>query len=144
MESIRSTGDGDRVDESQPFADERLAPLGDTPGETGQPVYPQTGENVVMAGRPTGPVSTDNVLRLLEHQNYRCALTGRALTPETAAIDHMRPIRLGGTHTIENTQVLHKYVNRAKGSMTSEEFVGLCREVTRWSETVEAREEMRP
>ena len=144
VDGVRPSGDGNRCYESQPFTKERLAPVGDTPGKTGQPVHPQTSENVVMVGQPTGPVSTDNVLRLLEHQHYRCALTGRVLTPETASIDHILPIRLGGTHTIENAQVLHKDVNRAKGSMTSEEFVGLCREVARWSETVESREEMRP
>jgi hypothetical protein len=38
-------------------------------------------------------------------------------------------IRCGGEHVIENTQVLHKDVNRAKGSLTSDEFIGLCREV---------------
>jgi 5-methylcytosine-specific restriction endonuclease McrA len=74
-------------------------------------------------------VSTDNVVRLLEHQNYRCALTGRQLTPQTAALDHVVPIRFGGVHAIENTQVLHKDVNRAKGSLTSDEFIQLCREV---------------
>jgi len=118
--------------------------MGEEPRDRREPVYPEAAADVVTAVRPAGPVSTDNVLRLLEHQRYRCVLTGRALTPETASIDHILPIRLGGNHTIENTQVLHKDVNRAKGSMTSEEFVGLCREVARWSETVEAREEMRP
>lgn len=144
VESVRSPGGlqccPDRV---QRHAG-KLAEMGAEPHDGREPLYPQGTEDVVTDGRPSGPVSTDNVLRLLDHQHYRCALTGRALTPETAAIDHMRPIRLGGTHTIENTQVLHKDVNRAKGSMTSEEFVGLCREVARWSETAEAREEMRP
>jgi len=73
------------------------------------------------------------VLCLLEHQQYRCALTGRELTPETAALDHVVPVRLGGEHVIENTQVLHKDVNRAKGSLTSQEFIGLCHEVVAWS-----------
>jgi hypothetical protein len=36
---------------------------------------------------------------------------------------------------IENTQVLHKDVNRAKGSMTSDEFLAMCREIVRWHET---------
>jgi 5-methylcytosine-specific restriction endonuclease McrA len=79
--------------------------------------------------RPQGPVSTDNVLRLLEYQHHRCALTGRELTPETAALDHIIPIRCDGQHVIENTQVLHSDVNRAKGSLTNVEFIQLCREV---------------
>lgn len=77
----------------------------------------------------TGPVSTANVLALLERQGYRCALTGRRLTPETAALDHIVPLRFGGEHVIENTQVLHKDVNRAKNSMTNIEFARMCEEV---------------
>ena len=77
----------------------------------------------------TGPVSTTNVLALLERQGYRCALTGRRLTPETAALDHIVPLRFGGEHVIENTQVLHKDVNRAKNSMTNVEFARMCEEV---------------
>ena len=87
----------------------------------------------MSAAKLTGPVSIDSVLRLLAHQQYRCALTGRMLTPQDAALDHIVPIRCGGEHIIENTQVLHKDVNRAKGSLTSDEFIGLCREVARWS-----------
>lgn len=91
--------------------------------------------------KPTGPVSIDSVLRLLAHQQYRCALTGRMLTPQTAALDHIVPIRFGGEHAIENTQVLHKDVNRAKGSLTSEEFIGLCREVAQWSDRPNTRKD---
>ena len=79
--------------------------------------------------RPSGPVSTENVLRLLESQQYRCALTGRDLTPETAALDHIVPIRCDGQHAIENTPVLHEDVNRAKGSLTNEELIQMCHEV---------------
>lgn len=79
----------------------------------------------------SGPVTAANVLRLLECQNYRCALTGRRLTPDVASLDHIIPVRHGGKHAIENTQVLHKDVNRAKSTMSIEEFVQLCREVVR-------------
>ena len=76
-----------------------------------------------------GPVNVANVLRLLERQQYRCALTGRSLTPVTASLDHIVPVRCGGEHAVENTQVLHKDVNKAKTTMTNEEFIQLCREV---------------
>jgi 5-methylcytosine-specific restriction endonuclease McrA len=82
---------------------------------------------------PHGSVCTGNVLKLLEYQGYRCALTGRRLTPQDTALDHIVPIRQGGEHLIENTQVLHKEVNRAKGSLSNEEFLAMCREVVRWS-----------
>jgi hypothetical protein len=81
------------------------------------------------APRPTGRVTTANVMQLLEHQQFRCALTGRKLEPDMASLDHILPVRSGGEHVIENTQVLHKDVNRAKTTMTSEEFIQLCREV---------------
>lgn len=74
-----------------------------------------------------------NVMELLEQQGYRCNLTGRPLSPNTAALDHIVPIRCGGEHVIQNTQVLHKDVNRAKNSMTTEEFIALCAEVLRWT-----------
>jgi len=90
---------------------------------------------LVDIAAPHGPVSTENVLRLLDHQGHRCALTGRRLTSHTAALDHIVPIRRGGEHAIENTQVLHKDVNRAKGALTSEEFLAMCREVVRWCDS---------
>ena len=81
------------------------------------------------ADRPSGRVTTANVLQLLEYQRYRCALTGRELEPTTASLDHIVPVRSGGEHAIENTQVLHKDVNRAKSTMTNEQFIQLCCEV---------------
>ena len=113
-------------DACQPCEAERLASVGDAPCQRRQPVHPEGQADVV---KPQGPVSTDNVLQLLESQQYRCALTGRELTPDTSALDHIIPIRCDGEHVIENTQVLHKDVNRAKGSMTNVEFIGMCEEV---------------
>ena len=69
------------------------------------------------------------VLELVNRQDYLCALTGRLLTPESVALDHIIPVCHGGAHCIENAQVLHKDVNRAKGTLNNEEFVQLCREV---------------
>ena len=66
---------------------------------------------------------------LIESPDYRCALTGRELTPQTADADHMMPASRGGEHEIENIQILHMDVNRAKGTMTTEEFVQMCVEI---------------
>jgi len=126
LDGFRTLGGRDCGHASQPCEEERLASLGDAARQRRQPVHPQGQEDEV---KPRGPVSTENVLRLLEQQRYRCALTGRDLSPEEAALDHIIPIRCDGEHVIENTQVLHKDVNRAKGSLTNEEFVGMCREV---------------
>lgn len=90
--------------------------------------------------KPCGTVSTNNVLELLKYQNYRCALTGRMLTPNTAALDHIIPVHRGGKHVIVNTQVLHKDVNRAKGSLSNREFIRMCHEVLSWSDLADRKE----
>ncbi len=79
-------------------------------------------------------ISVQSILNLLESQKYRCALTGRELTPETTALDHIVPLSRNGTHSINNAQALNKDVNRAKGTLTNSEFVNLCREVVRWAD----------
>lgn len=78
------------------------------------------------------PISAPGVLELLKRQQYLCALSGRVLTPESAALDHIVPVRVGGRHIIENAQVLDKDVNRAKNALTNTEFLSLCREVVGW------------
>jgi 5-methylcytosine-specific restriction endonuclease McrA len=126
LAALRTTGGCDRDREGSPCQEKRLASLGDASSQRRQSVHPEGQTDLVKS---SGPVSTDNVLRLLEYQQHRCALTGRALTPETASLDHVIPIRCGGQHVIENTQVLHSDVNRAKGSLTNVAFIRLCREV---------------
>lgn len=74
-------------------------------------------------------LNVSEVLQLVQRQRRRCALTGRELAPEEAALDHVMPISRGGGHHIANAQILHKDVNRAKGVLTNEEFIAICREV---------------
>ncbi len=83
--------------------------------------------------KPTGKITSPNVFALLEYQNYRCALTGRSLTPQEASLDHIVPVRDGGEHLIENTQVLHRDVNRAKSVFPNETFIQMCKEVASYS-----------
>jgi 5-methylcytosine-specific restriction endonuclease McrA len=79
--------------------------------------------------RDKGRVAVAEVLQIIERQSYRCSLSGRLLTPQTACLDHIVPVSRGGKHQLENAQVLHKDVNRAKGTLRNEEFIQLCREV---------------
>jgi hypothetical protein len=65
-------------------------------------------------------------MRILELQEFRCALSGRTLTPETAALDHIVPLARGGEHTAANIWILHRDVNRAKGTLLMSEFYALC------------------
>ena len=66
---------------------------------------------------------------MLESQEYKCALSGRDLTPENCALDHIMPLSRGGAHEIENAHLVTDQVNRAKGVMTAEEFVAMCCDV---------------
>jgi 5-methylcytosine-specific restriction endonuclease McrA len=86
----------------------------------------------------TKRANSKQLRRLVDKQKYRCALSGRELTPETAAVDHVIPITKGGTSNIGNLQILHCDVNAAKGAMTSVEFVAMCREVVAWSDGQES------
>jgi len=129
MEGICLSGSRNLVKQEESRQTERLETVGNTTGGRGKSLYPQNQAELVGGDRPSGIVNTENVMRLLEYQNYRCALTGRELSPELASLDHIVPIRLGGEHTMENVQVLHKDVNRAKNSLTNDEFIGICREI---------------
>ncbi len=112
--------------EGQVVGPAELAVLGATASAAEVPLHPQVAADVP---RPSGAVNSGNVLRLLEWQQHRCALTGRLLTPETASLDHVVPVSCGGEHVMENAQVLHKDVNRAKTTMSNDEFIQLCRDV---------------
>ena len=68
---------------------------------------------------------------LLEQQGYKCALTGRDLDPQTAHVDHVKPIAEGGESGIDNLQWLDMTVNRAKGTMSVADFYTMCRDVVR-------------
>lgn len=74
-------------------------------------------------------VTGKQIMELIETQQYRCALSGRELTPETASLDHVIPLSRGGKHDISNLQVLDHQVNAAKGTMTMEEFTAMCGDV---------------
>lgn len=74
-------------------------------------------------------VTASSVLRLIEQQKHRCALTGWTLTPETATLDHKQPLSREGLHDIRNVWIVHKDVNAAKGTMLTEEFMEMCRAV---------------
>jgi len=128
MEGFRPSFNGKCNKAKEQNEEERLAPMGKCSGDYTKEICSK-GQSNIKARR----ITTSNVLLLLKRQQYCCALTGRELTPQTAALDHILPIRCGGEHVIENVQVLHKDVNRAKGSMTNDEFIKLCDDVINWS-----------
>ena len=142
MAGICPSGRGHSSQQEAACQEERLAEMGTESGDRGQSLHPEARAAMVTRSAPRGPVCIESVLLLLDYQQHRCALTGRRLTPQTAALDHIVPIRFGGEHVIENAQVLHKDVNRAKGSLTSDEFIGMCREVARWADAPSTHKEV--
>ena len=64
--------------------------------------------------------------------HFQCALTGRPLdwnVPEDYQYDHVVPIARGGDNTLNNLQILCNEANQAKGRLTDQEFIDLCKEV---------------
>jgi 5-methylcytosine-specific restriction endonuclease McrA len=74
-------------------------------------------------------ITATQVVGLIKDQGYLCALSGRPLTPETASLDHIMPLGRGGEHSLANVWVVDHQVNIAKGTMTVDEFVLMCRDV---------------
>ncbi len=64
--------------------------------------------------------------------HFPCALTGRPIDfnkPETYEYDHIQPLSRGGDNTLSNLQILCPEANQAKGRLTDQEFIELCKEV---------------
>ena len=78
--------------------------------------------------------SAKQILELVEKQQYRCAITGRPLTPSDASMDHIVPLSRGGKHSIENIQIVHRQINAMKGTMTQEELIAIAREIVAHAE----------
>lgn len=66
---------------------------------------------------------------LAKKQKYLCALSGRPLTVENVSADHITPISMGGTNTIDNIQLVCRDINYMKGTMSMGEFVSACVDV---------------
>jgi 5-methylcytosine-specific restriction endonuclease McrA len=73
------------------------------------------------------------LLRLVESQKYRCALSGDELDPDFAALDHVNPVSKGGSHAVSNLQVITKTINAMKGTLSNDEFIAICKQVAQWN-----------
>ena len=74
-------------------------------------------------------MTAKRLLLLMDQQEYRCALTGRELTADNAALDHLQACANDGRHIMSNVRWVHEQANKAKGTMSDEEFYQLCLDV---------------
>jgi hypothetical protein len=86
-------------------------------------------------GRKRVGLTQEILLKKLESQNYRCALSGRKLTcqlekgttfPTNASVDR---ITAGGSYTEDNIQLVCRAVNSFRNNRSVEDFVEWCRDV---------------
>jgi len=67
---------------------------------------------------------------LLEKQQYRCALSGRELTPETTDAEHIIPLdSAGGSHSLDNIYLIVRDAARLKRHLTEAELIRLCYDI---------------
>lgn len=66
----------------------------------------------------------------------RCYLTGQEinLLKDWYAFDHIVPLSKGGSSTIHNLGICTQQANKAKSNIGLEEFIDLCRKVSRYKQ----------
>lgn len=78
-----------------------------------------------------GRLTRRDLQQKLQDQDYKCALTGLALTPQTAWLDHIDAKAVGGCDDIDNVQIVLAAINRSKNTMTQSQFIAMCHAVAR-------------
>ena len=92
-------------------------------GACGQRQFPGTqGEESTQCEN----ASSKQLRALIHDQDYKCALSGVELNPETANADHVQPVKFGGNNSIDNIVILHEKVNTMKGELAKDEFIEWC------------------
>lgn len=74
-------------------------------------------------------ITVEWLRQLWDQQGGKCPLSGRDLDVRTAEMDHIVPRSRGGTNDLSNLRMLAPEANQAKGGMTDQEFIALCRDI---------------
>lgn len=92
-------------------------------------------------GQRRGGLTTSIILGVLKAQEYKCALTGVAMTCKLViGVDHMTNasvdrIIAGGPYTEDNIQMVCRGVNMWRGVLPVAEYVDWCRKVAAHHDT---------
>lgn len=72
-----------------------------------------------------------DVIEYLGGTTVVCKLTGRKIDilVDDYNLDHIIPVSRGGTNELDNMAITIPEANVAKGNMTNEELVTLCKEI---------------
>jgi len=83
-------------------------------------------------------ITIEDIATLYELQNGKCALTGWSIEWSIQKWDHTASIdRIDNSigYTLDNIQLVHKTVNMARGTLSVDEFVEMCKAIsdkTKW------------
>jgi hypothetical protein len=72
-------------------------------------------------------ITKEEAYRLLEDQQFRCALTGLPLTLRPKCNASLDRIDSGQGYTPANVQWVHKTINLMKWILSTKDFVGMCK-----------------
>lgn len=75
---------------------------------------------------------TTNDILDMYYKNPNCSLTGRPIKLEDTKsweLDHIVPASKGGSDGLDNCQITRKEANFAKGNLSMDEFIDLCKDV---------------
>jgi 5-methylcytosine-specific restriction endonuclease McrA len=87
----------------------------------------------VMRNNRSPHISIEWLETTLANQGGNCALSGIPIDLLTCEIDHILPETRGGSDELDNLRLVCTRANEAKGNMTDDEFLELCRNVIRKS-----------
>jgi hypothetical protein len=75
--------------------------------------------------------NVEAIYKKLKDNHFKCALSGIDLAPDDFCLDHIQPFADGGTNHVSNLQCVHPLINKMKGTMSSQQFIELCKAVAR-------------
>jgi 5-methylcytosine-specific restriction endonuclease McrA len=76
-----------------------------------------------------GTATVAEVSRLWKTQRGLCPITGRRLNRDNAQLDHIVPLKQGGSDLVDNLRWVHRDVNYAKRDLLDDDFFRLCTDV---------------